>query len=313
MAPFRKILFLLIFSLPAAVVAAVSDADLPSGTIWYVHANLSQMRTAESGKLLYNWMDGEVFTEIHDDVGIDIDEEVDAITAFSSTEGNTVILVEGNISQDTQDKLLAIAAAEAKFETREHDDKVYYRVWDSKAGKDSESNIEVENNPLSALEDEAFFSFALKNRLIVTSSDAELREMLDNGGKIAGSGSHENAIFVLTADKTFVQAGLMTDGLADDDDAWKSNVIRHTEQAALLVSGVNDQIAVEAQLVSTDAKMAQSVGGIINGLIGLQAFNSELDPELRQLIENTKVSVEENVLTVSTIIDPELVVTVLDN
>lgn len=308
---FRKLLFSLFFIVPVAVGAAVTNTDLPGSTIWYVHANLDQMRNAESGKLLYEWIDGEVFMEIHDEVGIDIDKEVDSITAFSSAGGNTVILVEGNLSQGTQDKLLAIAAAEAKFELREHGDKVYYRVWDSKASKRSDADIEIEDNPLSDLEDEAFFSFAEDNKLIVTSKDAELRAMLDNGGEIAGSGSHEGAIFVLTADKTFVQAGLKTDGLDEDGDAWKSNVIRNTEQAALLVSGMSDRIAIEAQLVSTDSKMAQSIGGIVNGLIGLQSFNSELDPELREIIENTRVSVEENVLSVSTVIDPAMVVTVL--
>lgn len=308
---FRKVLFLLIFFIPAAVIAAVSNTDLPGSTIWYAHANLNQMRNAESGKLLYEWLDGEVFTEIHDEVGIDIDKEVDTITAFSSAGGNTVILIEGDLSQGTQDKLLAIAAAEAKFELREHGDKVYYRVWDSKASKRSDPDAEIDDNPLADLEDEAFFSFAEKNKLIVTSKDAELRAMLDNGGKIAGSGSHEGALFVLTADKTFVQAGLKTDGLDEDGDAWKSNVIRNTEQAALLVSGQSDRIAVEAQLVSADANMARSIGGIVNGLIGLQSFNSELDPEIREIIENTRVSVNENVLSVSTVIDPALVVTVL--
>jgi len=311
MAAFRKILFLIIFMVPAAVGAAVSTTDLPGSTIWYVHANLNQMRNAESGALLYKWLDGEVFMEIHDEVGIDIDKEVDAITAFSSDGGNTVILIEGNLSQGTQDKLLAIAAAEAKFELREHGDKVYYRVWDSKASKESDPDTENDDNPLADLEDEAFFSFAEKGKLIVTSKDAELKAMLDNGGEIAGSSSHEGALFVLTADKTFVQAGLKTDGLDEDGDAWKSNVIRNTEQAALLVSGLSDRIAVEAQLVSADAKMAQSIGGIVNGLIGLQSFNSELDPEVREIIENTRVSVEENVLSVSTVIDPALVVTVL--
>lgn len=309
MACFRKILLFILFSLPMAAGAAVTDGDLPGDTIWYVHANLEAMRTAESGKLLYDWADGEIFMEVYDEVGIDIDEEIDSITAFSSTANNVVILVEGAISQDTQDKLLAIAAAEAKFEVLEHDDKSYYRIWDSGASKNRDEHDD--DNPFANLEDEAFFSFAEKGKLIVTSTDNEMHAMLEAGGKIAGGGSHEGKLFVLTADKTFVQAGLKTDGLSEDDDAWKSNVIRNTEQAALLVSGANDRIAVEAQLVSTDAKMAQSIGGIVNGLIGLQAFNSELDPEIRQLIENTSVTVEDNVLSISTVVDPEMVVTVL--
>jgi hypothetical protein len=144
----------------------------------------------------------------------------------------------------------------------------------------------------------------------VTSREAELLAMLDKGGAIAGSGSHDGALFVLTADKAFVQAGLKTDSLKGEDQ-WQSNIIRNTEQAALMVSGMNELIAIEAKLVSTEAAMARSIGGIVNGLIGLQAFNSELDPRIRSVIENTRVEVEDNVLSVATVVDPDLIVAVL--
>jgi hypothetical protein len=140
-----------------------------------------------------------------------------------------------------------------------------------------------------------------------------MQELLKNGGKITGSQSHEGSMFVLTADRSFVQAGLRPDGMADDDDDWESNILRNTEQAALLVSDSGDQIALEAQLVSTDPKMAASIGSIVNGLISLQAFNSELGPELQSLIQNTRVKVKENVLSISTVIDPQLIVSVLDD
>jgi hypothetical protein len=139
--------------------------------------------------------------------------------------------------------------------------------------------------------------------------------MLDSGGKIVGSQSHDGALFVLTADVSFVQAGLRTNGLADEDDDgdWESNILRNTEQAALLIADRSGQIAVEAQLKTKDPKMAQSIGSIVNGLISLQAFNSELGPEVQSLIENTRVEVNENVLTISTVIDADLIVSVLDD
>jgi len=101
--------------------------------------------------------------------------------------------------------------------------------------------------------------------------------------------------------------------MADDDGDWESNILRNTEQAALLIADRSGQIAVEAQLQSKDPKMAQSIGSIVNGLISLQAFNSELDPALQSLIENTKVEVNENVLKINTVIDPGLVVSVLSD
>mgnify|MGYP001826350188 FL=1 len=102
--------------------------------------------------------------------------------------------------------------------------------------------------------------------------------------------------------------------LADDGgDDWESNIVRNTKEAALLLADDSGNLAVEAQLVSHDPKMAEAIGGIVNGLIGLQAFNSELGPEIQNLIRNTKIDVLENVLSISTVIDPNVLVSILDD
>ena len=59
--------------------------------------------------------------------------------------------------------------------------------------------------------------------------------------------------------------------------------------------------------------MAEAIGGIVSGLIGLQALNGDLDPDLQNLIRNTRVEVRDRVLEVSTVLDPDVVVGVLDN
>jgi hypothetical protein len=59
--------------------------------------------------------------------------------------------------------------------------------------------------------------------------------------------------------------------------------------------------------------MAEAVGGIVNGLISLQAFNSDLDPEIQDLIRNTRVEVTGNTLSINTVIDPDIVATVLSD
>jgi hypothetical protein len=122
------------------------------------------------------------------------------------------------------------------------------------------------------------------------------------------------ALFVLTADKSFVQAGLKPDQLDhDDDDGWQSNIIRNTEAAAMMISDYQGNIAVELRLISTDAQIARSVGGIVNGLIGLQMFNSELDPKISSLIANTNVDIDDKVLSINTVIAPELVASMLED
>jgi len=316
----RNLLIFGFLLFPFAAGAQVAAGDLPQSTIWYLHANLEQMRDSSSGRELYKWLDGEIFMEIHDEVGIDINKETDAITAFSDRDQGTVIVVKGNISKDMQQKLLAIAVLEAKLDTLEYKDQTYYHVYGhrrSAAEEDDEESAEDEadaaDDMFEDLEDSAYFSFATPSKLIITASEKRMEAMLDNHGKIIGSSDHKGALFILTADRTFVQAGLRTDRLKDSDDDWESNIIRNTEQAALLVSGHDDLIAVEAQLVSSNPKIAESIGGIVNGLISLQAFNSDLDPKIRSLIQNTRVEVNDNVLSVNTVVDPGLVLTVLNN
>jgi len=291
--------------LSPAAVAAVSSSDFPAGTVWYLHADLERMRASDTGREMYDWLNGEVFIDINEEIGIDLNREVDRITAFSHDAMGTVIVVEGPVSEQTRDKLLALVALESKYDVRDFDGKTYYFASDEevRAGKDS---------PLRDLDESAFFSFAVPNKLLVASSEGEMHELLRNKGRIAGSESHNGALFVLTADKEFVQAGMRTENFIDDDDDWDSNILRNTEEVAVLVADRGGLMAVEARLKSRDARMAQSIGSIANGLISLQLFNSELDPELRNLIQSTKVEVLDSVLTISTAFKPAALVKFLD-
>jgi len=316
MSIFRFLLILLVISLPISVSAGVTADDLPEGTLWYLHADLEQMRDSASGRGLYDWMDGEIFMEIHKKVGIDINKETDSITAYSRSDSGTVILLEGNMRKSTQQDLLRLARDEAELTKHDFKGKEYYFVRgdNARSGK-NESDGQQDSpsrEPLQDLEDGAYFSFAVKNRLLITGSEDQMTDLLANNGKVAGGGSHDGALFVLTADRAFVQAGLDTRQL-DDDDSWDSKIIRNTEMAALTIAAVEDMISIEAQLVSKDPAMAQSLGGIANGLIGLQAFNSDLDPDIKSVIANTRINVTDNVLSISTVIMPDVIVNVLNN
>lgn len=305
-----RLAFVAVFiTLPLAAGADITVSGLPDNTVWYMHADLEEMRDTESGSQIYKWFEGEVVVEINDELGIDLNSEVNSITAFSASKNGTVIVIDGPLTKDSRDKLLALAATEGKLDPREHGGRDYFQIGD---GEDADS---ADNDPFNDLEDSAYFSFSLDDKAIITGNESQMKELLDNGGNIAGSGSHDGAMFVLSADKSFVQAGLRTDALTDDDDNddWESNILRNTRQAALLVSDSSGMIAIEAKLVSTDPKMAEAIGGIVNGLIGLQAFNSELGPEIQSLIRNTKIEVNDAILSINTVIDPELVVSVLND
>lgn len=298
--------------------AAVSAGDLPGGTIWYMHADLDQMRNSESGSPIYDWFDNEIGVEINDEFDVSINDEINAVTAFSEDNTGTVIVVDGPLSKKFRDDLLGKIRREAVVRDFEFAGKEYFHANDDDNNDEDDGDVDDRpqrnNEPFDDLEDGVFFSFAVNRKLIVTSREAQMKALLESGGKITGNGSVDGAMFVLTADKSFVQAGLRPDGMADDDDDdWESNIIRNTEQAAVLISDSGGQIAVEAQLLSKDSTIANSIAGIVSGLLALQAFNTDLDPDLLSLIQNTKVTVKERLLSISTVIDPAVVVTILDD
>lgn len=291
------------------VSAQVAAGDLPDDTIWYLHADLEAMRTGDAGGAVYAWFEEEVAGGIREDVGIDVSTEVDSITAFADGDNGTIVIVEGPLTKDTQDKLLALAAMQGPVDPRDHDGETFYFFGDED---------EIDDNggqPFEDFQDAVFVSFAVPGKALLTGTEEQMRGLLDNGGKVAGSGNHGGALLVLSATKALVQAGMQPQGLLADDggDDWESNIVRNTKEAALLLADDSGNLAVEAQLVSHDPKMAEAIGGIVNGLIGLQAFNSELGPEIQNLIRNTKIDVLENVLSISTVIDPNVLVSILDD
>ncbi len=315
----RSLLIILFAGLTATVMAAsINSSDLPDNTAWYMHADLKKMRATDSAKKLYDWLDVHLVMKAGKEFGIDLSKETDTITAFHSASTGSVIVVRGELSDDAKEKILSLARLNGDVEERAHRGSDYFWASEGDDERLSEGENETPNNekgsdPLDDFDEQLFFSFAAKNTAIVTANEEQMKAMLESKGRITGSDSHKDAMFVLTADKAFVQAGLNTDVLDDDGDSgWESNIIRNTESAAILISDLDGNVAIEAKLVSTDPKMAESIAGIANGLISLQAFNSDLDSAAKSVLANTKIKVDDNVLSISTVIEPALFTDLLE-
>ncbi len=294
---------------PVIAVGGLDADDLPSTSTWYFHADFVAMRSTEGGKGLWDWLDGEVFVKFNDEIGIDMGTEADRITAYSTSESGVVIVLEGELTQETKDKALAAAAASARrFDTLKHKSKTYYYVQgDDHSDSDSDSDSDD-------IDKEIYFSFAVKNRLIAATSHDEMLVLLDRGGKIAGGKSHNGALFVLTAERSLIQAGMHTKDFGEDadDGGFKSNVMRNTKQVALMIADVAGQIAIEAQLIAEEPEMAQSLASIVRGLIALSAFSDDIEPEIAEFLRSTKVDVQDNLLKVSVTLSPEVVLSALE-
>ena len=305
----KSLVLLFLFLAPVAALSALSADDLPGASKWYFHADFKQMRSSEAGQHLYAWLQDEVFDEIREDAGVDLDKEADYLTAFATENEGMVIVIEGNISQETEDKLVAMGAATGSLNRHGSGKKAYYHIQDddmSIQGEDIDIDIDADS-----FDNGAYFSFALKNKLIVTSTQEKMEALLESKGKVQGVRGERGQLFVLSAERGLVQAGARTVDF-DGNGNWDSNILRNTEHAALLVADKKGKIAIEAQLITTEPEMAESLASIVRGLISLQVFNDDMDPDVSAFLQNTSVDVADKKLTVSVALDPEVVVAAID-
>lgn len=316
---FKKqvLIALLALSLPLAAVAGISARDLPANAQWYMYTDIDQIKKAESGKILYDWLEKEVFDEVREETGIDIGRSIHSLTAFANQEDGVVVVVDGLLTQDTRDRILAVATLKGDLQTKTHKGKTYYLVNKREGAEKSEDDVDMSFTESdkhfrgNGLEDEAYFSFAVENKILLTSNVNKMQQLLDSKGRIKGNKQNDGTLFVMTADRSFVQAGIQPGEFEDDTD-FNSNVIRNAKQVALLIADEKGQIAVEANLVTAEAAMAESLGNIVRGLISLQVFNDEIPPEVSAIISSTRVAVNGATLSIKTLIDPATAVKMLN-
>lgn len=306
----RLLIVGLLLIMPGFASAAVAPDSVPATSTWYFHADFEEMRTSDAGKHLYGWLQREVFEDIHDDAGIDLDKEADRITAFSDEESGAVVLLEGNISQESKDKLLAVAAGAESLETFEHKGKTFYFAEGEGHDHDGDNgNIEI-----NSFENGVYFTFALKDRLLATSMREKMEALLVSDGKLPRRKTTNGTLIVISAEKSLIQAGMKADQVDDDGEGgWQSNILRNTEQVAVLVADVAGKIAVETQLIAKKPEMAESLASIVRGLISLTMFSDDMDPDISEFLQGTSVDVDGSKLKISVAVDPEMLIAALDD
>lgn len=296
---------LLVTAYPLTVPADITASDLPDGALWYLHADLEKMRSTEAGQQLYGWMQDEVIMDINNEFSVDLNREVDRITAFSREGSGLIGIVEGRLSDELRQQVLRVAGEDRDLEQFEHRGRTYFLAGDETSATKINANEEIAHA--------AYFTFDVPGRLLIASSDDQMKSLIDNDGRVAGAGTSAGAMLVLSADKHFVQAGMRTADFADDGDGWDSNLLRNTEQAALMISDKDGMFSIVGKLIAKDPDVTQSLANILNGIIALQAFSGDMDPEISSLLRNTRVTASGNELSVSTVVAPETVVRTLSD
>lgn len=311
----RKLTLFVVLIFFTLVPVAEADVDgIPSSATWYFHADFDAMRGGKASRGVYDWLNAEVFEEIRGEIGIDFDKEARTLTAFSGADAGPVIILDGKISQDTRDKMLALAAIDGELETFKSSGKAYYFFdggGDGENGNGHHGNGHIDID-IDSLEDEAYVSVALKNKILITNTQDQMKTLLANNGKTKSQKNDKNALFVLRAERSLIQAGVKANEMEDDGD-WDSKILRNTRQVAVLMADLGDRLGIEAQLVANEPDMANSLASVVRGLIGLTAFNDEMDSDVAAILRSTTVDVAGSVLKLSLSLDPDTVVSALED
>ena len=307
----RYLKILVVGLLLAVPALAIADAEgVPGDANWYFYVDLEQMRAGGPGAPMYEWLRDEVLNEVKEDAGIDVDKELHRIASYSTNSDSAVVIFEGEFSQETRDVVMAFIASGGDISPLKSGGRTYYHF----GGDDSiEEDVVYDAGnvgfKIDSLGEESWISLDIKNKIIVTSTENHMKALLANKGRVTGSRSVDGALMVLTAEKAFVQAG-MKSGMLDDED-WDSNILRNTEQVAFMIAAVADKLAIEAKLITREAEMAESLASVARGLISLMSFDDELDAETAAVLQGTRVEATGNSLSLSLAVAPELIVKTL--
>ena len=140
-----------------------------------------------------------------------------------------------------------------------------------------------------------------------------MEELLSSNGKLPKRSDAKGALVVLSAEKSLIQAGMHADQVeSEGNGGWESNILRNTEQVAVLIADIAGMIAVETQLIAKQPEMAESLASIVRGLISLTSLSDDIDPELTTFLQATTVDVDGTALKIKVSLDPETLVAALD-
>lgn len=282
--------------LTAATAFAQPLADADSN--WYLHANFDEMRSTEAGRYLYQWFQDEVQLEIEDELGIALEEELDAVSIFGlGDEQEAVIILHGEIAPAERQRIIDHLREEAGEHLSQASlgGRDYYLLRDEEHGEHHH--------------DALHFAFGDGGQHIVTGDYRALERFLNAGAQ--WNMVRPEGLIVLQAGRPLVQGGMRATGSHTDHIPWESDFFRNVEQLALVVADGNGALELHAEAVATNEQTALAMQSIVQGLIGLQLMTAE-GPDAMALLGNLKTSTEGKHARFSLRIPPEALREVMD-
>ncbi|MEO1483473.1 MAG: hypothetical protein AAFU77_15305 [Myxococcota bacterium] len=300
-----SILLLAVLAL-APKPAAARDLDEFAKSTWYLQIDFERMRKSEAGSGLYTWVATEVFKEIREETGVELDGKLKGITAWSDEDKPPLIVMTGSFSSQMKDAVLGMT--KVGYEKATHRSMTYYRL-DTKKMKAEGGDIDISINGSS----EILMSFAVRNRVIVTFDESDMKGLLETGGEIPERATTKSGLIVLSADEQLLSASAKAEGLQRGDDEWQSNILNNTRQVAFAIAEAGKDLLILAELEAKEPELAESIANIVRGLVGLSYFNEDMGPAMTKILRSLKVKVDGGRLRMSVTLNPATIVSALED
>lgn len=316
---FRSIYLLLLGMMMTTTVTAgsLSNTDIPTGSNWYVHVNLEQIRNSSVGQQFALETFNEAMDDIENELNVNVREEFEGITIFGGelpehqhALSDGAVVLHGIFSEQTRNALLSALADSNASYTEAYEAGMTYYIVKNDENRSTDTDEERVHENVTWDGDEALY-FAFGNtQTLVTQSPEMMQVFLSGGGYLGGFEQvNNNALLVLQADRALLQGGANTS--AEITSEWDSSVLKNVEAVALVVAQQQGGLLLKAQLMANSAEVAMSVRNIVEGIVALKAL-SEPEGVIGEVLRNVLFENDNSVLNVSVEVSADQIAAIKD-
>lgn len=294
--------------------ADLAEGDLPADVQWYGHADLSAMEKSVTGRRILDFLDDEVFEELEEDTGITLQEDLQAVTVFGGAgEQDGAIVLFGEISEKNRTKIQAVMELRTEY-SKENRRGIEIFTLESRSKKGKNADWDSDSDDMFSGDKTTYVAFSKRKQTLITQNKSRLDAFVKAGGELERRSKLESpgTLLVLKADKSMVKAGMNANaGIAEKGD-WDSNILQHMRQIALVLSDKDDKAAIEAQLVTGNEQLAESLKNIVQGVISIKSLDQDGDPKLMEMLRSIKLDLDGATIRASILLDPDMLEEVID-
>lgn len=285
--------------------ADIAERDLPEGTQWYAHADLAAMRDSVTGRQILAFLDDEVFAELEEETGIRLQDDLRAATVFGGVgKQDGALVLNGEISEKNRAKINAIMELYGEYSKDTRKGIEIYALDKRQRSGDSRDG---DSEDMFAEDRTTFVAFGKRKQTLITQNKARLDEFVDAGGRLEQRRKMDKpgSLLVLQADKSMVKAGMNAGAGIKEDEDWDSNILQHMRQVAVVLSDKEGKAAIEAELVTANEQLAESIKNIVQGLISIKSLDQDEDREVLEMLSSIRLDQSGATIKASMLIDPE--------